>query len=795
MSDELNGLRKLFSDREKDEETPEKPVRKDGDTPDEKPGFPERDLDSVLGDIRHGGRRFGSEDDSDDKSEPERFVEEEPEVVAERPDIPESSDVGASSGETDDELPAWVQGLEDKREDRMPPSPTPREPEIEESRLIADDGPVARPEVDETPVHEPAAFSKREFEDTAPDIPPEVPSRQQEIPPVEGRPMAAHEDETRAGSDETPGREDDPPHMDESTVEEAAQDVTQLRDLVFKNPLTEDIGKPRKKNKALCKEPTVQSNPLFSFIGLVGALCIGAAFVMTLLGAKASLGLTGLSGAGVVLLIGHAVGNRKNLKLVLSARSTRYGTNVALVIGVLLAILVVLNGISYGHYYVIDMTSNKANSLSEQTLTKLAELKQSGKTVVATAFITRDPKHREMGETLEFTLKKYARELPNMEITYLDPDINAQTAEKLGFVGLPIGVVFELGDKHEKAVEFANDSGWWEYEGAMTNALFRLTGTYAKRVYFLTGHYELAIDDYSEGSDKGIGLVAEELTQLGFQVEKLSLSNNAEIPADCNLLVVAGPDRELPAREIDAIKRYLDTGGRVILLLENRNGAGFTPMLEEYGVHYRADLIVDNINNQYGSNNLHPLLEMNSHPINAPLKSRDMKMAFFRASGIDVDSDAKKGWVLDRLLSTKAGGSWSETGDDEDFIMDDDEDRGPFTMAVLAGKPIAPVPETEADGEEPEAERTGRDYGLVLVTGDASFAANSNLGIGGSKDFILNAIGFMTSDVTDITIRASEPPRYLKLSKNQVNIAFLASTIFIPLLIAAMGILVWARRK
>ncbi len=62
--------------------------------------------------------------------------------------------------------------------------------------------------------------------------------------------------------------------------------------------------------------------------------------------------------------------------------------------------------------------------------------------------------------------------------------------------------------------------------------------------------------------------------------------------------------------------------------------------------------------------------------------------------------------------------------------MDEDEDRGPFTMAVLAGKPIKPIPVAEADGEEPVAEKTGKDYGLVLVTGDASFAANSNLDIG-----------------------------------------------------------------
>jgi ABC-type uncharacterized transport system involved in gliding motility auxiliary subunit len=268
---------------------------------------------------------------------------------------------------------------------------------------------------------------------------------------------------------------------------------------------------------------------------------------------------------------------------------------------------------------------------------------------------------------------------------------------------------------------------------------------------------------------------------------------------DCNLLIIAGPDKEVGAQELAAVEQYIDRGGKVVLLLEAGNGAGFGTLLEKFGVNFRADLIADDKNNLFGSNNLYPVLELAEHELTAPLKTQNMSVVFFKSSGLDIAGEPRQGWFLEPLLRTMAGGSWSESGDEEDVEMDPDEDRGPFTMAVIAGKPAAEeaAPDTEggaaADASDavPEQQR----YGMILVTGDASFVANNYIATAGNKDFILNAVSYMTSGDTHIYTRPPSAPERLQATKTEVSLAFLVSTVFIPLIVAAFGIGIWWRRR
>ena len=206
---------------------------------------------------------------------------------------------------------------------------------------------------------------------------------------------------------------------------------------------------------------------------------------------------------------------------------------------------------------------------------------------------------------------------------------------------------------------------------------------------------------------------------------------------DRNLLIVAGPEKELAGQEIDAIRSFVDQGGKVILLLESGNDAGFTPMLKEFGINYRADLIADNVNNLFGSNSLYPVLELNNHEINVPLKNKNMDVVFFKASGMDIEAEPKAGWVQERLLSTKGGGSWSETGESEEVIMDPEEERGPFTMAAIVGKPVVAASiDTGTAGEagtDDFVQEKKPEWGFIMAAGDASFVANAHLETSGNR--------------------------------------------------------------
>ena len=427
----------------------------------------------------------------------------------------------------------------------------------------------------------------------------------------------------------------------------------------------------------------------------------------------------------------------------------------------------------------------------------LDRLATSNAEVDATVFIPKEVEYRRIQRTLDDTLEKYRYHLPGLNVSFLDPDVHRQRAEELEFDQL-VGVVFEKGDLTEQAVDFIPEKPF-SIEASITSALLRLTGSRTKRVYFLTGNRELSTENYKNQSHYGAGKFSQALDSAGFQIEVLNLLSASEIPRDCSMLIILGPQEPLHSREIRAIKTYLDSGGKVVLLLEARNDAGMQGMLRDYGIFFRSDLIADKINNLFQANELSPVLELNEHEINVPLTNKNLYVVFSRASGLEIDESPRESGFLVRLLSTKPGGSWSENGlnPEEGIVWNEGEKRGPFTMAVLTGFPVK-TPATLNDAGEESEEITGEErekWGMMLVAGDSSFVANPNLDTSGNKDFILNSVEFMTSDEALIAVRprAVRPP--IELTSGQAKFVFFIAVLLVPLAVAGFGTAVWFSRR
>ena len=53
-----------------------------------------------------------------------------------------------------------------------------------------------------------------------------------------------------------------------------------------------------------------------------------------------------------------------------------------------------------------------------------------------------------------------------------------------------------------------------------------------------------------------------------YKVEPVNLLQKAEVPSDCTVLVIAGPTGDYIQPEVDAIKKYVEDGGRALFLLD-----------------------------------------------------------------------------------------------------------------------------------------------------------------------------------------------------------------------------------
>jgi ABC-type uncharacterized transport system involved in gliding motility auxiliary subunit len=86
--------------------------------------------------------------------------------------------------------------------------------------------------------------------------------------------------------------------------------------------------------------------------------------------------------------------------------------------------------------------------------------------------------------------------------------------------------------------------------------------------------------------------------------------------------------------------------------------------------------------------------------------------------------------------------------------------------------------------------------GRFVVVGSSGWAANSFLRFNGNRDLLLNMMNWLSSDEDLISIRPKEPEdRRLTLTRAQMGTIRMVSQFLLPLLVIAMGIVVWWKRR
>src|SRR5262249_29140647 len=107
----------------------------------------------------------------------------------------------------------------------------------------------------------------------------------------------------------------------------------------------------------------------------------------------------------------------------------------------------------------------------------------------------------------------------------------------------------------------------------------------------------------------------------------LMLGRN-DIPDDCQLLIIAGPRNPVSGSELEKIDKYLNQGGRLLLLfnydsLDSKSGHEMTGLLglaANWGVDVGQNVVLDLSNEQAGSSGNLLVSDFGSHPVVDPLR-------------------------------------------------------------------------------------------------------------------------------------------------------------------------------
>ncbi len=464
----------------------------------------------------------------------------------------------------------------------------------------------------------------------------------------------------------------------------------------------------------------------------------------------------------------------------LKTRQSKFGAFLAGYLLVVLAILGAVNYLANRYNKTKDLTASKLYSLSDQTV-KIAKNLQSD--VKIYDFDRSDAwTESRFGPSPKDQLTRYSNLSPKIQVQFVDPVRTPMLAKQMNVTTLGT-VIIETGGRHEEA------KGLTEEE--ITNALIRALKPNKRTACFLTGNGE---HDIENTAAEGMSAVKQALESSNFIVKTVSLlEKQPAVPADCTVLLVAGPKNDLIGVEIDAIKKFVEGGGRALFMLnpltKNVDTTALAKLLDDWSVSVNDDLVVDlsGIGQLFGTDEFSPLVtKYENHAITREMRNT---AALFPLARSVTPGTAKGGVTVDKLFGTSAKSyAVKDFRSGKVEINPKRDTAGPINLGVAA---VYNVQGSSA----PDAPKASN--GRFVVTGSSRFVTNSTLGFpGGNKDLFLNMMNWLTNDEDLIAIRPKDvEDRRLSLNQAQMGRILYTNVFGLPLLIIALGAWVWWKRR
>jgi len=467
----------------------------------------------------------------------------------------------------------------------------------------------------------------------------------------------------------------------------------------------------------------------------------------------------------------------------LSGRASAQGANLWVYVVAGLVVVILLNYVSARHLRQrVDLTQQKLESLSDQTLAKLRSLKED---VHVVAFF-RDNDQRRSGYA--DMLEKYSDASRRFSFEFVDPDKYPDVAARENVNPQGISIVVKAGARREMVIG--------PEERELTGALLKVTQAGQKVVYFSAWHGERSLQN-------DVATLRGYLEQLNLGVREHKLSEG-DIPSDCAVFIIAGPQTPFVPIEVERLERYLGEGNSLLVLLDADTVAtGLEDLLAKYGASVQPNIIVER---QRGlvpyagglymgeQQSLYARVRRyTTHDIVKDLEARGIPVGFYQAREVR--------WVPpDPILQEASGEAFIFAGTSLAFAEPDvatvlrnprqalnseGKAPGPFPIAVAAmAKPTDPL--------APAGLKT-----RLVVIGDSDFATDRAIAQEqGNLDLVINAVNWLAQDEDLIAIQPRElGAKALFLTASQGTFVFLFSVWRFPALVLVAGMIVWWYRR
>ncbi len=487
--------------------------------------------------------------------------------------------------------------------------------------------------------------------------------------------------------------------------------------------------------------------------------------------------------AGLVCILLYMLGQWRDVVSFYGRRQAKYGTVAIVSILAGIGIFVAVNYLGSRQTKRWDLTENQAYTLSEQTTKVLQGLDSPVQFTVYDQDINFD--------RFRARLASYQYESAQVNVDFVDMERQPARARQAE-VSTAGTIVIGYKNRFQRITNTE--------EQDIANALIKLANPEEKKVYFTQGHGER---DTAASDRLGYATVAGAIGRDNLKVEKVVLAQQKDVPADATVVVIAGPRTDFLAPEMEALKRYVAKGGKLLAMLDppdpdQADLANLRGYLKEWAIEFGNDVVLDasGVGQLFGGDASIPVAA--SYPPHAVTEGFRVMTAFPLARSVKPVEGGAGGRTAQPLVETSAQ-SWAETDlkslaiGKVELNAEGGDRQGPIAMAVAVSAPATET--TPAPGGNSSPDRPTPDSRIVAI-GDSDFVANNFIGIQGNQDFFMNAVNWLAQQENLIAIRPREArDTRLTLTADEQQIIMLLSLLIVPGLVLAAGGYTWWRRR
>lgn len=453
----------------------------------------------------------------------------------------------------------------------------------------------------------------------------------------------------------------------------------------------------------------------------------------------------------------------------MTMKTTKRGLSMGSMILLMVAVLGMVNFIAARKIKTWDFSAAQNNTLSDQSIKLLKNLDSELK---ITFFYKQGVEGSEENRrAFRDMVKKYQDQSDKVVLDFVEVNERPDLAKDYG-VNKGSGVVFLDYKGRRNRIEKVE-------EQEITGALVKASREKDKKVYFVTGHGEIDLDESREAN--GGNSLKQLLANNRYTVQTLALNVTPKIPSDADAIAIVGPQQGFLDHELAALEEYLKNGGALFIALEAKESNGVEKLLGKIGIQPENNYVLNVVETMMGKG-------INQGPTMAPAFSATSEITrvfgknqitLFRfPQALKKADPPPKGVSLDELVKTLP-----ESMAFKDLTLNGDGPSGAFALAI------------DAKGVFPGAGEKAKEFHVVAV-GDTDFLTNAMLYQNLNRDFLLNTFASLAKEENMISITPKEPQvTQMTLTDTKYSVFLWSFIVPLPLLLLAASIGLWARRR